>query len=181
MNGEAMTSHNGSEERPPPHGFALSTELPCESSQLWAAISRMDQVNFELQPILRMTVARDARDKSIEDAPLNQLAFRSVILLFGILPVDLHFVHITELERGRRFVETSYTLMNATWRHERTIQPLPLGRGSQITDNIGFRTRLPLLGFLLKPLVRALFAHRHRRLLAKFGTPRRDWADSPAR
>jgi ligand-binding SRPBCC domain-containing protein len=132
----------------------------------------MTQVNFELSPFLRMSVPRDARDKSIEDAPIDHLAFMSVILLFGIIPIDLHFVHLTEVEPGHRFVETSYTLVNATWRHERAIYVLPNGKGCQITDNIGIRPRLPFAGVVVKPLARALFAHRHRKLLAQFGAPR---------
>jgi hypothetical protein len=164
-----MRTYNNTELQALPHNVTHGTDLACDCSRLWAAIARMDQINFELMPYLRMTVPREARHKSIEDAPLNQRAFTSVILLFGVVPVDLHFVHLTEMERGHKFVETSFTLVNATWRHERTIDALPDGQGSRITDRISFRTRLPLLGRLLTPLVRVLFAHRHRRLLARFG------------
>lgn len=166
-----MLSKNESQRLSLPHGFTISTQFACTGSELWAAIARMDQINRELAPFLRMTAPSEARDKTIEDMPLGQRAFTSVILLFGIVPIDLHFVHLTERDSGRRFVEKSHTLVNATWRHERTIDPALDGRGCQITDRIDFRTRLPLLGRLLLPLIRRLFAHRHRQILARFGAP----------
>jgi len=152
-----------------PHGFTISSQVACTGSELWSAIARIDHVNHELAPFLRMTAPSEAREKTVEDVPLRQPAFASVILLFGVLPIDLHFVQLTERDSGRGFVETSHTLVNATWRHERTIDAAPDGCGCQITDRIDYRTRLPLLGGLLGPLIRALFAHRHRRLLARFG------------
>ncbi len=166
-----MLITDGSRRPGLPHGFTFSSHVACTGSELWSAIARMDQINRELAPFLRMTAPSEARAKTVEDVPLGQLAFTSVILLFGVLPIDLHFVQLTERDSGRRFVETSRTLVNATWRHERIIDPAPDGRGCRIIDRVDYRTRLPLLGRLLRPAIHALFAHRHRRLLIRFGAP----------
>jgi hypothetical protein len=151
-----------------PAHFSLTTQLAGTSRQVWDAVVRMEQINSELGPFIHMTSPRAARDKTIADVPLGEHAFTSVVLLFGVLPIDLHFLKLAELNPGRGFIESSSSLANAVWRHERTVVAADSG-GCEVTDRIGFRSRLPGLDRLILPLVRALFAHRHRRLAAHFG------------
>lgn len=152
-----------------PMRFTRSTRLAVAKSVLWPAIAGMAGVNIELTPWLQMTVPPDARDKSVEDAPIGERAFTSIILLFGCLPVDLHFVRLVAVSPGSGFVELSSTLVNAVWRHERFITPGPDDDTCELTDRIAFRSRLPGLDRLLFPIIGALFAHRHRQLLARYG------------
>jgi hypothetical protein len=151
-------------------GFALTTSLACSAQALWFAISHMDQINYELAPYLAMTAPARAREQSIEDLALGELAFVSVILLFKVLPIDLHFLKLQERREGVGFVESSSSLANALWRHERFISAsTPDAASCSITDRISFRSRIRGFDRLILPLVRALFAHRHRKLLARFG------------
>jgi ligand-binding SRPBCC domain-containing protein len=53
------------------------------------------------------------------------------------------------------------------WEHERTLTPQGESR-CQITDRVAWEPRLPLPGALLRPLVHAIFGHRHRRLRERF-------------
>jgi ligand-binding SRPBCC domain-containing protein len=72
-----------------------------------------------------------------------------------------------ELDRGRRFVERSRMLSQRAWEHARTIEPV--AGGSVITDSIAWEPRLPFPGGALRPMFRAIFRHRHRRLRRRFG------------
>ncbi|HET7443551.1 MAG TPA: hypothetical protein VFJ57_02725 [Solirubrobacterales bacterium] len=58
-------------------------------------------------------------------------------------------------------------LSQRLWEHERTIEPRE--GGCELTDRVAWEPRLPLPGVLLKPLIRAVFKHRHKRLQARFG------------
>ena len=54
------------------------------------------------------------------------------------------------------------------WEHERTLEPLPAG-GARVSDRVEFVPRIRLTARLHRAVIRALFAHRHRRLRARFG------------
>ena len=92
---------------------------------------------------------------------------RSWVLLLGLIPIDYDEINVVELEPGRGFVERSRMLSQRSWEHVRTIKPV--ADGSVITDSVAWEPRLPLPARSLRPLFRAIFRHRHRRLRRHFG------------
>jgi ligand-binding SRPBCC domain-containing protein len=89
------------------------------------------------------------------------------VLLLGLIPIDYDEINVVELEPGRRFVERSRMLSQRVWEHVRTIEPVT--GGSVVTDSVAWEPRLQVPGRSLRPLFRAIFRHRHRRLRTRFG------------
>ena len=131
--------------------LTFSSVVAAPPDAVWARARTLAGVNDELRPLLRMTGG-----PTIDDAP-----FTSVMLAFGAVPFDLHFLRIAEV-RERGFLERSSSLVQRTWEHERTVEPE--GDGSRVTDRVTFEPRLPGGALLATPLVRRVFEHRHRRL-----------------
>lgn len=149
---------------------------PC--SRVWDRVSSMDGVNYELAPLLRMTHPADVADLNPTNVPLGERLFRSWILLFGLIPFDYDDLVLVRVEEGRGFLERSSMLSMSVWEHERTLEDA--AGGCVVTDRIRFVPRLPLIGRALRPLLRAFFRHRHRRLRAYFGgEPLSEPAGSP--
>jgi hypothetical protein len=130
---------------------------------VWRHATTLGGVNAELRPLVRMTGPRDA---SIEDAPLGEVAFRSVLLVGGVLPFDLHALTLVEVEEGR-FLERSHSLLQRTWEHERTV--IADGDGCVVTDRLRVEPRLRVAHRLTMRVVMIVFGHRHRRLARRFG------------
>jgi len=80
------------------------------------------------------------RDRLDPQRPL----FRSVLLLFGVLPVDVHSLALASLVPGRGFLESSSSLLHRRWIHERVLDAE--GDGTRICDRVYFECRLPSLG-----------------------------------
>lgn len=155
--------------------LSASVELALPADALWRSVCRLDGVNYELGPILRMTAPRGLRAASIDEVEVGEPVGRSWLLLGGLIPVDYDDLRIVELEPPRRFLERSTMLTMTVWEHERTIDPA--GDGSVLTDRLGFEMRPPLRGVpgferLAAAIVAALFRHRHRRLAKLHGHPR---------
>ncbi len=150
--------------QPPAHAVTITrtSVLPIDRAALWEVVGTMDGVNAELMPLIRMTSPKEARGFRIEDAPLGQVAFKSWLLLGGLLPVDLHALRLFEVHPGHGFVESSTSWLQSLWRHERTLQDTP--EGCRITDTVTFVPRLGLAAPLTRLIVGAVFSHRHRRL-----------------
>jgi ligand-binding SRPBCC domain-containing protein len=146
----------------------FTSELQAAPDAVWAAISTMDGVNYELAPLVRMTCPREAGGGTIEQAPLGTCAFHSYLLLLGVLPFDRHALTLLALQPGDGFVEDSTSLLQRRWRHERRIRPTPAG-GCRITDELLFVPRIGLLEPLVCRIVQRVFTHRHRRLRQRFG------------
>ncbi len=70
------------------------------------------------------------------------------------------------IEPGRGFLERSTMLTQRLWEHERTIEPA--GTACTLTDRVAWESRLPLPGTWLRPLIQAIFNHRHQRLRRAF-------------
>ena len=139
--------------------------LPVAPERAWAHATSMAGVNAELRPLVRMTAPRRARGMTIADMPVGERAFTSLILAGGVLPVDLHFLRLDAVGDGE-FRERSSSLMWREWRHHRTVAPAP--EGCVVEDRVSFTPRLPGAGRLALPVVRRVFAHRHRRLRGLF-------------
>jgi hypothetical protein len=143
-------------------GFTVSSIVPAAPDEVWARVTTMAGVNDELMPVVRMTIPRELAAFTIADAPLGERAFRSWILLFGALPIDAHDLTLVGLDLGRGFHEHSSSLAQRHWIHRRTLTAVP--EGTRVTDEIQFAPRLAFLAPILRPLLHAIFRHRHRRL-----------------
>ncbi|MFT3766640.1 MAG: hypothetical protein QM820_14165 [Minicystis sp.] len=151
--------------------FQLTSHLRAPAERVWAHATSMAGVNHELAPLLRMTHPAHLTSLEGHDAPLGKPLFRSVILLFGVLPIDFDDVTFESLEPGRRFVERSRTLSQHVWRHERTVEPEE--GGCRVTDRVTFEPKIVLAAGALTILLRMVFANRHIRLVKMFG----GWAE----
>jgi hypothetical protein len=118
-----------------------------------------------------MTVPRRLRDMSLDDVELGVRICRSWVLLFGVVPFEYDDLVLVELGPGFRFLERSSTLIAQTWQHERTV--VPHGSSCELVDRVVAElepavARLPGARVLFQRVVRAIFAHRHRRLAAMY-------------
>lgn len=153
------------------HRFEFRTELPgARPAEVFAHAASWEGVNHELFP-LRMTHPPDVGDLSAV-APDGESHFTSMLLLFGVIPVELHRFALRGLEPGRSFDECSSNLLMSRWCHERRVDPID--GGTRVIDVCSFAPRIALLGPLLLSVYRGIFARRHRRL-------RRLFRPSPAR
>ena len=147
--------------------FQVASRVDAPRSEVWARVSSMEGVNDELAPVLRMTHPPEVADLNPHNVPLGERLFRSWILLFGVLPFDYDDLVLVRVDPDRGFLERSSMLSQRVWEHERTLEDAE--EGCLVTDRIRFVPRPPLVGALLRPLLRAFFRHRHRRLRRRFG------------
>jgi hypothetical protein len=132
-------------------------------------------INYELMPVMRMTVPPQLRGKAIHEMPLREKIGRSWFFLLGFIPIDFDDITIAEREDGRRFLERSTMMSMSAWEHERTL--VARDGGSEVTDRITFQMRPPLgwipgAHYVLGAALRWLFGHRHRRLARWFQNAR---------
>jgi hypothetical protein len=142
--------------------ISVSSELEADAEQVWARAIDPDGINYELGPLMRMTVPRGAEDFGLDDPEPGHIG-RSWLLLFGFLPFDYDDITVVRVEPGRGFLERSTMLSQRLWEHERTLVPLGEGR-CRVTDRVAWEPRPPLPGAWLRPLIRFVFHHRHKRL-----------------
>lgn len=145
-----------------------SSVVTAPADDVWAWAVSEEGINDELRPILRMTMPRDLRGKTIDDVEVGVPLGRSWILLFGLIPVDYDDLFLAELGPGHRFLEHSSTLSMRPWQHERTVEAID-PRSCRVTDRLTFKLRRPMawipgMARLARAVVGALFRHRHRRL-----------------
>jgi ligand-binding SRPBCC domain-containing protein len=141
----------------------VASSLFAPPNVVWAHASSMEGVNEELYPI-RMTYPAGARLDG--EVPLGRPLFRSLVTLFGVVPLDVHELALAGVEAGRGFHEESRTLLEARWRHERTLTPID-GGGTLVEDEVTFTPRA--LGALIAWVVAGAFARRHAVLRRKYG------------
>ncbi len=142
--------------------------LAAPPAVVWAQIASMAGVNAELMPFVYMTFPRGAERIDKATVSAGKPLFRSMLLLFGVLPIDVHRVALAKLDPGAGFLECSSSLLHRRWIHERRLDAE--GEGTKIRDRVYFECRVPMLGMALTPIVRAIFRHRHERLRRCFGT-----------
>lgn len=147
-----------------------SSALPAPAAEVWERAVTEEGINDELRPILRMTMPRGLRGKTVDTVEAGLPLGRSWILLGRLIPIDYDDLCLAELEPGRRFLERSRTLSFSTWQHERVIESAAEG-GCRVTDRLGFELKRPLDAIpgsarLATAIVGFLFRHRHRRLAA---------------
>jgi hypothetical protein len=145
----------------------VSSELAADADAVWARAIDPAGINYELRPLLRMTIPAGAADFGLDDPEPGHIG-RSWLLLFGFLPFDYDDITVVRVEPGRGFLERSSMLSQRLWEHERTLEPLGEDR-CRVTDHLAWEPRLPLPGAWLRPLIGFVFRHRHRRLQRAFG------------
>ncbi|MDO6441152.1 hypothetical protein [Marinobacter sp. 2_MG-2023] len=139
--------------------FEVSSNLKISPEDVDGLLT-MKGVNWELSPLIYMTAPSGWSCKPIFEWPTGKVLFSSWILLFGILPIDRHTFFFSSIDRQRGFMESSSSITNKVWHHRRDIrinEALP-----QITDTVEFQCRLPILEYVLAPVYRLIFTHRHR-------------------
>ena len=147
------------------------SELSTPVEVVWAKVSTMAGVNYELYPWVRMTVPASFGNRSLQDATTDQLQgvlFRSVLLALCCIPFDVHALHLDQIQAGQGFDEHSTSWMHKSWIHRRRV--IAMDGGCYVTDELIVEPRI----FFAAPVVRAvvgfLFRHRHQRLVAAFGS-----------
>jgi hypothetical protein len=147
--------------------FRIGSTLRAGPAAVWERAMSAEGIDAELGPLLRMTTPRGLERldlHALEPGPLG----RSWLLLFGWIPIDYDEIGLERIEPGRGFLERSTMLSQRYWQHERTIEEAA-GGGATIVDRVAWEPRLPLPGRLLRPLVAAVFRHRHKQLRRHFG------------
>jgi ligand-binding SRPBCC domain-containing protein len=157
-----------------PMRFQKTSLIPGSADEVWNRTTDPRGINYELFPVMRMTVPRALQGKAIQDVELGKRICRSWFLLLGFLPFDYDDIVIAEREKGRRFRETSSMFSIRKWEHERTLRPVT--GGCEVTDRVTFELRWPFSGIpgmhrLVAGALRHLFNHRHRRL-SRWFSPR---------
>jgi hypothetical protein len=127
-------------------------------------------INAEVGPWMRMTVPRRLRG-TLDEVELGVRICRSWVLLLGVVPFEYDDLVLFERGPGLRFVERSSTLIARTGQHERIV--VPRGSSSELTDRVvaelrPMAARVPGAAAMFQRVVRAIFAHRHRRLGAMY-------------
>ena len=148
--------------------FSISTELAIAPETFWHDMA-MDAVNAELHPLVKMTAPTAWRAAPLQQWAAGPVLFRSIVLLFGFLPVDVHSLRLERVCPGRGFLERSHSWCNSLWQHERTTTPSPAG--CIVTDTITVKGRIPFATTLLMPVYRLVFRHRHRRMKQRMSRP----------
>jgi ligand-binding SRPBCC domain-containing protein len=147
-------------------GIRVASRLEAAPDEIWRWVVTAHGVNDELRPWLRMTVPGGG-DFDLNDVEVGKPIGRSWVLFLGVVPVDYDEINLEEIDEGRGFVERSRMLSQRRWEHIRTIRPVE--GGAVVTDTVAWEPRLPLPGAAMRPLFRAIFGHRHRRLRKRFG------------
>lgn len=146
-----------------------SSRLGAPAERVWAECTAAEGINYELMPIVRMTIPGGADTLSVGDVRDGQHVGRSWLLLGGLLPFDYDDITIERVEPGRAFHEDSTMLSQRSWRHHRAVEPA--GEGvCTVTDTVEFVPRLPVPVRLLELVFGQTFAHRHRRLRRRYGS-----------
>lgn len=146
--------------------FTIQSEVHATKEILWPHITQMKNVNAELMPFAKMTYPKEMSEIGGREVPLNTVLFKSVILLFGCIPVDLHYLRLDRLEYGTAFYENSYSLQHHYWKHTRTI--VEQSGKTFMRDELHFAPRIGFIGYVLLPVYKMIFANRHKQLQKHF-------------
>jgi hypothetical protein len=117
-------------------------------------------VNAELAPLVRMTFPAGAM-ADLANAPRDEPVAVCWLLAFGAIPFDRHVLAMHEVGE-RHVIETSHSLLQKLWRHERYVEPS--GQGCTVRDVVTPVPRLGLAAPMTRAIAAAIFRHRHKRL-----------------
>jgi ligand-binding SRPBCC domain-containing protein len=150
-----------------PAEFTISSLVAAPRERVWERVTTPEGVNAELMPIVRMTLPRGTEQLDLASVPVGSPVGRCWLLLFGLIPFDWDDLMLLRLEAPAGFHELSSMASMRVWEHERTLEPV--AGGCRVTDRVAFLPRVPFPAVWVRPLFRAIFRHRHRRLRAQFG------------
>lgn len=150
-----------------------ASPLERPASEVRAAVTTEEGVNFEMHPLMRMMFPRSPRGASLDDLPVGEKVGRCWLLIFKVIPIDYDDLVIAERGPNFRFLERSSMLSMSIWQHEREV--VPAGSGCTVTDRLSFEPRAPLRvipggSSVARWMVDSFFAHRHRRLGKRLGS-----------
>ena len=137
--------------------------------QVWTRVVTPEGIDDEMRPWMTMSMPRGLGPVTVDTVPVGVPLGRAWLRLFGVIPFDFDALTIAEIEPGQRFHEKSTMLSMRRWEHERTVTPVGDGRAA-VHDRLTFESRLAALTPVLTAIVRAFFAHRHRRLQRHFAS-----------
>lgn len=147
--------------------FTQTSVVPAPLAAVWERVTDFAGINDELMPYLRMRPPRRYADRTIDDVPVGEPLGKAWLFYGGVLPLDYDDLMLTELEPNSHFQEVSTMLAMRRWEHRRELRAVDAHR-TEVTDTIGFEPRTRIGGALVEPLLRRVFAHRHRKLAAYF-------------
>lgn len=146
--------------------FTRSCTVPATRGAVWRRVTTPEGINDEMMPFLSMTLPREHRAATMATIPVGDPAGRAPLRLFGVLPIDVDGLTITEMEAGSHFQERSWMPSMKRWEHRRTLTD---DHGATVvTDTVGFEPRLPLVHHAMTRLLPLFFEHRHRKLQRHF-------------
>ncbi|EYT64696.1 hypothetical protein H483_0103470 [Dietzia sp. UCD-THP] len=145
-----------------------SSVVRAPREEVWAHVVTAEGISDEFRPLLRMRIPARLAGASIADVPLGRPLGRAWILLGGVVPLEYDDLVLVDLEAPRFFQERSELGSCRVWEHRRELESLADG-STRITDTLRAVPRALIPGSVVRVLVGALFTHRHRRLVRKFG------------
>lgn len=145
--------------------FKMVVSLSVSTDQLSSELLNMSGVNYELFPIIRMSAPKLWSKRPISEWPVEDEVFASAVLLFCFIPIDVHRFRFQSVS-GMGFKESSKSLINLLWIHERLISEDH--NGAKVLDIVHYRSKFRFLGSLTKPIYQAIFTYRHHRLKRKY-------------
>lgn len=156
-----------------PDTLTFSSTLAAPAERVWAAATSAAGINGELMPLVRMTFPAGFEELAPDDIVPGRVVGRCWLLAAGVLPFDRHALGFESLRDepgplGRGFVEESSSWLQRRWRHERVV----VSRGPsrcEVIDRLTVEPRLEVMRPLVERVVRRIFAHRHRRLVDRWG------------
>ena len=145
--------------------LTVESTLRANRSEVWAAVSTVGGINWEVAPFVRMTDPTDGAPFDAE--PWRVGAPVSWQLFLGFIPVDRHRIELVALPDGRGFRESSSSWWHRFWWHERTLLDDP--GGCVVRDSVEIQPRLGVSDPVVGWAVRWMFCRRHRSLRRRFG------------
>lgn len=145
--------------------FEIETNLSVELTILCDELFTIDGINRGLAPYIKISAPKLWCSKLIREWPVGGGLFNSKVTLLGFIPIEYHCFRFTEVSK-LGFIESSRTSINKEWNHHRTIAETT--SGSTVKDIIEYKSKFPFLGYILIPLYKGIFIHRHNKLKAKY-------------
>src|SRR5690349_14179375 len=147
--------------------FGQSSVVTAPRDAVWERIASFEGINDELMPYMRMTIPRKHAATTIDTVPVGEPLGRAWIFYGGFLPLDYDALTLSELVPNSHFQEISTMASMRRWEHRRVLETVG-ENATKVTDTIGFEPRISAIAPSVEPLLRRIFAHRHRRLAAYF-------------
>lgn len=145
--------------------FTISSLVKKEIQEVSSELLTMKGVNYELMPLIRMSMPPDHLSKSIVKWPVGSVIFTSTVFLFGIIPVDKHKFRLVKTDQFG-IEERSTALSNLEWNHLRQITHT--NEHTEISDVVEFKPILQISGYFMLPIYKSIFKHRHKRIMKKY-------------